>query len=529
LLLSISYLQAKLDIGYLGIIHSLPVLFYIAVIIILISFLGLCFFSNNSKWLMYVQLLVIVIAIYLTPFLLEGTPRYGATFWNYGMVDYLYRIGYTSPSEITYHSWPGFSFQVVSLLNITGITNPEPVMALYPFVVEIIYVLIILALFSVDNDKSPGTIAWIAALIFILGNWTYSNYFSPQSSVYILILCFILVLVWLNRKQAGNLSEKILLIILFSSIVLTHLLTSLIVLLTLAVLIVFYFIRYRKFRWIDMLLLTATLFMGWTIYGASYQLKMNLPLVIQEILRLDLLLEQLMGRIVETSVQHQTINTIRVVYTGVIALVGILGFVLNIKHRGWQIAGRILFGLAVAVILILPLLFYGGEMIVRAYIFLLPFVIFYIAYLIVKYMKKPLAAVFIAIALIAVVPCSLITLYGNETLEYIHPGELRAADFYYGKARSGFSLTYNPMMSCRFPERFRQVPIADTPEQYLDLRENIENNHPDYIGLNKYTNSLFTYIAGKSSEVADTEEWLNRDTVYSLIYNNKVAKIYTVK
>jgi len=477
---------------------------------------------------MYVQLLVIVIAIYLTPFLLEGTPRYGATFWNYGSVDYLFRIGHTNPAEVWYHSWPGFSFQLASLLNITGISNPEPVMALYPFVVEVIYVLIILALFSVDNN-SPGPVAWMAALIFVLGNWTYSNYFSPQSSAYILSLCFILVLVWLNRKQAGNLPEKILLIVLFSSIVLTHLLTSLIVLITLAVLIIFYFIRYRKFRWIDMLLLTATLFMGWTIYGASNQLKMNLPLVIQEILRLDLLLEQFMGRIVETSVQHQTINTIRVAYTGVIALVGILGFVLNIKHRGWQITERILFGLAVAVILISPLLFYGGEMIVRAYIFLLPFLIFYIAYLINNYVKRPLAAVCVVVTLIAAIPCSLITLYGSEILDYIHPGELRAADFYYEKASSGLSLTFDPMRICRFPERFAQLPLTGAPEQYLDLRENIENNRPDYIGLNKCTNSLYTYIAGKPSEVADTEEWLDGDTVYSLIYNNKVARIYTVK
>ena len=478
---------------------------------------------------MYVQLLIIVVAIYLTPFLLEGTPRYGATFWNYGPVDYLLRIGHTSPSEIAYHSWPGFSFQVVSLLNITGISNPEPVMALYPFVVEVIYVLVILVLFSADNNKSPGPVAWIAALIFVLGNWTYSNYFSPQSSAYIFALCFILVLVRLNRKQAGNLSEKILLVILFSSIVLTHLLTSLIVLLTLAVLIVFYFIRYRKFRWIDMLLINAVLFIFWTIYGASYQLEVHLPLVIRGILRFDLFLEQLRGRIVETSVQHRAINIIRVVYTGVIALVAVPGFVLNIKNTGWQIAGRVLFGMALAVILVSPLLFYGGEMMMRAYIFLLPFLIFYIAYLISNYIKKPVVAACVVIVLIAAIPCSLIALYGNETLDYTRPGELSAADFYYEKALSGLSLTYHPMMGYRFPERFRQVRLEDAPEHYLDLRENIENTRPDYIGLNERTDALYTYIAGKPSEVADTEEWLNGDTVYSLIYNSRVAKIYTVK
>jgi len=478
---------------------------------------------------MYVQLLIIVIAIYLTPFLLEGTPRHGATFWNYGPVDYLVRIGHTSPSELTYHSWPGFSFQITSLLNLTGISNPEPVMALYPFVVEVIYVLIILALFSTDYINSPGPIAWIAALIFILGNWTYSNYFSPQSSAYIFALCFILILFRLNRKQAGNLSEKILLIILFSSIVLTHLLTSLIILLTLVVLIVFYFIRYRKFRWMDMLLLTATLFMGWTIYGASNQLEMNLPIVIQEILRLDLLLEQLRGRIVETSIQHKTINLIRVVYTGVIVLFGVLSFTLNIKNRGWHITERVLFGLALAVILISPLLFYGGEIIMRVYIFLLPFVVFYIAYLIGNYIKKPIAAVCIIIVLIAAVPYTLIATYGNEELDYTHPGELGAADFYYQKALLGLSLTFDPMIGYRFPEKFTQVLLIDAPEHMINLRENIENTHPYYIGLNRHTDALYTYIAGKPSEVADTEEWLNEYSIYSLVYHNGVAKIYTIK
>ena len=62
-----------------------------------------------------------------------------------------------------------------------------------------------------------------------------------------------------------------------------------------------------------------------------------------------------------------------------------------------------------------------------------------------------------------------------------------------------------------------------------DLKENIENSSPDYIGFNQKAISFYTNIVGKPVEVSHTEEWLNEDTVYSLIYNNIVARIYTEK
>jgi hypothetical protein len=69
-----SILSARLEIGYLGLIHSLPVTFFIALALLTIASAILWVSKEKHGKLLLLQLLILVIAIWLIPLVTGGSP-----------------------------------------------------------------------------------------------------------------------------------------------------------------------------------------------------------------------------------------------------------------------------------------------------------------------------------------------------------------------------------------------------------------------------------------------------------------------
>ena len=116
LILSYSYFQAKLNLNGYGLINSLPISYFVGLACLVIAASLLWVSEEKYTGLLILQTIILVISLFLTPYLLEGTPRFPAAYQNYGFVDALLRTGHLNPQTAWYHSYPGFSLYFSSFL-----------------------------------------------------------------------------------------------------------------------------------------------------------------------------------------------------------------------------------------------------------------------------------------------------------------------------------------------------------------------------------------------------------------------------
>ena len=118
-----------------------------------------------------------------------------------------------------------------------------------------------------------------------------------------------------------------------------------------------------------------------------------------------------------------------------------------------------------------PLLFmqpYGGEMLLRIYLFSLPFMAFFVAALFVPSPtvgRTWLARVITSIAVLLLLSSFFITRYGNERMDAFTPAEVQAVDYLYEQAPSGSLLlagTAKTPWKYRDYERHSHQTLADS-------------------------------------------------------------------
>jgi len=134
---------------------------------------------------------------------------------------------------------------------------------------------------------------------------------------------------------------------------------------------------------------------------------------------------------------HMVVTQIRLVLTLGVWLAALIGFV-----RQW-LRGTFETSAALLVAAPFPLLImqtYGGEMLMRIYMFSLPFAAYLAAAIIFPLIKDPPSWRYTAA--IGLVSAALIVVfwygrYGNERMEYFTPAELQAVEFTYDHAEPG--------------------------------------------------------------------------------------------
>lgn len=141
--------------------------------------------TENSGFLLFIQFSLLTISLYLSPFLLEGMPRFRATYQNYAFIDYILQNGILNPKVVWYHNWPGFSSFLSSFFQITGIDQPFFTMAIFPIVIIIVVALLIILLSKHLTAVHNPQWLWCAAWVFVIANWTNQEYFSPQAIAYL--------------------------------------------------------------------------------------------------------------------------------------------------------------------------------------------------------------------------------------------------------------------------------------------------------------------------------------------------------
>lgn len=537
---SYSLTQAKLNIGFYGLISSFHVTFFVALGILFVA-LGFSILSREKTTsLLLLHIAILVTSLWLVPVLLEGTPRVRYGYKFFGFAEYVLDNGYLDPVVVFYHSWPGFSLLVAETVSISGISSPLTLMTLYPFLTQIslLLPLYLLLKYSVGlGDKR----VWLFVVIFYLISWTGQDYFSSQSVGFFLFLLLIALLAKIRNAgltPSQNWSFRLLISIVFTMLVITHYLTSLIVL---AIALLWSIIEHvlNKRSDYNLALVFGVILIAWTIYGATIQFERNLPRMVETAIRFDLVTVTSIADRLQGSSAHIAVVQTRMAFSVLWSVLAIGGLLLSARSQKWRLSKTdtmfmtVVFGSYVSI----PFISYGGEVVIRTFLLLsISIAVFS------HYISRTRYGVCLLIpVLILSIPLHMIAHYGNEVEDYVSPAELAGNDFFYWTTTGGYIVGGIDIAQYRNYGKYRLFQQYIKPSQGYELGLNTPDKRIAYMKerwaefvFAERSDGLPTYIRltrgdrlRESEIILGTEQWfiekknsLNGSTEYDVVYSN---------
>ncbi len=423
LLLAASLLASHLRLDAYGLAGSLPVTYYLGLACLPVGS-AVLWTRPRGTGLLIGQLVLFVLVVWLTPLVLEGTPRFRTSYSNYAYVDPIVRGLGLMPGRFFYHNWPAFPVLFGELVS-TFRVPPLTLMGWFPALVMLAYLVPLGALLWLMGEpvRKQAPYAWIAGLWFVVAfDWTGQDYFSPQAISYLLFLCWALLLAFVALRRDGRFEplETLVAIGLFALIVLTHVLTAMLAIAVLAALTVVGLLRRPS-----LVVTTAVLFIGWQVYVAAPFYGFYGHLLVAAMLSAgDFFTVNLANRIAG-SPQHEMVATVRVAVALLAFAIGGLGLLRVLARRSLPVETRFALASLIGIAVLAPVTVYGGEMLIRVLLFSLPL----LAVLVVRaFDSRAVRAVLLA-GLVAAAPLQVVTHYGNELYDYVSPGEVAGYEY----------------------------------------------------------------------------------------------------
>jgi len=137
-----SILFARLEIGYFGLIHGLPVTFFVALAFLTVAAAILWMSSQDHGKLLCLQLLLLIGALSLIPLLTGGShPNTDEQYRNFGYTEYIIRNGSLAPASVWYHNWPAAWLLFAAGFEILGVSNLEAIFPIFPLLIQLLCLL----------------------------------------------------------------------------------------------------------------------------------------------------------------------------------------------------------------------------------------------------------------------------------------------------------------------------------------------------------------------------------------------------
>ncbi len=175
-----------LQIDGAGLIRILPPLYYIALVLSLVAFVGSLTLRHFNPALLTWQMIVTVVVVHGADPIIHGLPRMEASFRHLGIADAITRSGQLNPGLDAYFNWPGFFSTLGMLSGASGVDDLSGVATWAPLGVNLLLMapLLALALRLTANSRQ----AWAAVWVFYLSSWVGQDYLSPQAFAFILMV-----------------------------------------------------------------------------------------------------------------------------------------------------------------------------------------------------------------------------------------------------------------------------------------------------------------------------------------------------
>ena len=426
--------SSQSDIGDYGLIEALHPGYFVALGVLTVSFVAYLTRAGAAPWLGGLYIVAFTALIDGAPVVIEAGPRFPVTYVHAGFTEAIMRTGETLPLLDARFSWPGFFSMFGYLSSAAGLSDTMTLALWFPFVVKLLWLAAIwVVLRWIVRDV---TACLLALWLFELIEWSGQYYFSPQALGMLLYLVLVAVLVValdpvLEPTTGGRVALAVALVT-FAALVVSHQLTPFMVIVVAALLAALKMTRARSL-W----LVFAVLFVVWFSFGTTDYWIGHMDDLFGDAGQVSSTLNDNVAERLQGNVAHERIVYARMAISALVW--GLAGLGVLTAWRRRTLDARIVV-LAAAPLLSLGLQSYGGEGLIRVFLFVLPVTAGAAALLFVSIQRprrRQLVHVALAALLVALLPVSLIAKYGNESFESVSASELRTATWIHEHVRAG--------------------------------------------------------------------------------------------
>jgi hypothetical protein len=398
-------------------------------------------------WVALAHVVVLLVMLFGITALVEPEPRFQAVWKHVGIIDYIDRHGAVDPAIDAYFNWP--SFFVLGDVITDAIGSSSPALAMVAWAPLVFNLLYLPPLFVILRSATPDPrVSWLGVWIFYSCNWVGQDYFSPQAVAFLIWLSIAAIvlsaLVRLPDDRAAHLQRGAfvpVVVLMFAAVVTGHQLTPFAALLGLGALAIFTPLVARGFVWLLALVLGA-----WIAYMTTSYLAGNIHTLTHPLGSLGSNLDANIGRRLAGSPEHTLVGQLRIIFSAALWALAVAGFLLQ-RHR-WRRTLPVAL-LAVSPFVLPALQPYGGEILLRVFLFSLPGVAFFAAHL-----AFPLPSSGhdwrTTVAVAAVLGAGVLTFqfarHGNERLDFYTRGDVATVQALYKAAprhSALFAANYN--------------------------------------------------------------------------------------
>lgn len=397
-------LQQMNDLGLVSVFSPVTLL---ALALMMLSF---CLSIQRPQLRTLILLLhvgLLIFMLYGVTTLIEEAPRFSVVYRHAGYTEYIMRTGTVDPGLDAYFNWPGFFIASAFLTRIIGYPDILSYAVWAPVFLNLIYLGPLLLILNTATTNKR--LVWLALWFFYLTNWIGQDYYSPQGLDFFLYLVIIAILLRWFRVQAGanhtrwdgflsHLPSRVrrsygwlaapepgielvqpelrrallaILLVIFAFVVSSHPLTPFFILASVIVLVIF---RRCVPFWLPVVMAIMTA--AWILLMAQTFLAGHLSWVTGSIGQLTSIFSSNVGSHISGSPEHELIVKLRLLTTTVVWGLAFIGAIWRMR-QGYRDANAML--LAIAPFLLLVVQPYGGEMLMRVYLFALPPMVFFVA------------------------------------------------------------------------------------------------------------------------------------------------------
>jgi hypothetical protein len=443
----------------LGLVSVLPARFFLSLAVLGAGFAWSVTRPHPRQGVLLLYVAMLIVMVYGTPRLIEEVPRFAVTWRHVGITDYVVRHGSVDPEIDAYFNWPSFFILLAFLTKVAGLHSAIELAGWAPVFFNALYLAPLLALIGwATRDRR---LVWLTAWIFFSWNWIGQDYLSPQALSFFGYLVVVMVLLrwfalpeprtllprrlttavrqrrahvpaavrtslrrvvrpshlWASlgepRPREATPLQRVLLmgsvIVIFGAMVPSHQLTPFVAVTSVTALVVFRLVDGRGLPTLMVLLCAA-----WLAFMAVAYLAGHLAVLAGNVGDVQGSVGANVSNRVAGSSLHMAIVYGRLLFTAVLWSLAVIGIVRR-RRRGRRDTAMLL--LASAPFIAVPTQPYGGEILLRVFLFTLPAMAFFAgAAVFPSARRRPGPVAVLVTLLLCTMPLGALmaTRYGNE-------------------------------------------------------------------------------------------------------------------
>lgn len=399
------------------------------------------------------HVLVLILILFGTVPIIDSVPQGTAVYRHLGVADYVAHHGSVDRTIDAYFNWPGFFVLVASLTGMIGAHSSMSVATWGPVFFNVLYLPPLIVLFRAGNRSTKSV--WLCVWLFFCANWVEQDTFAPQAFGYLGYLCLLALVVRvfaarLPRDVRWSRPQRAALFVIaalaYVAIVMSHQLTPYALIFGIGVLV-----AVGATRLYALPLYMGVVAVAWFAYSAVPFFQQFLRQEGRNIGKVSENVNSGLGARLAGTPEHLFVVNTRVAVT--LLLWGLVPVGVLLRRRA-GLPNRAFLALAASAVVLIGLQSYGGEILLRVYLFSLPAVVLFVAAIpILNRLAPAQQAALVGSLSLALLSLFAFARYGNARIEYFSPEEVSAMQRVYAIAPPGSLLIAG---SLNLPWRFEQ-------------------------------------------------------------------------